>query len=504
MNVLQRYTKTLFCSIGFLAVGLLAGCGGGDQGRDPILGLPAATLVSLAVTPAAPSIALGTTQQFAATATYSDGSTQAVVAAWTSATPAVASVAATTGLATSASAGSTVISAAFNGKTATATLTVTPAVLVSIAVTPQAPTVQIAATRQLAVIGTYSNATTQNLTAGASFVSATPANVRVSTGGLVTGVAAGSSVITASSGGKSATTTVTVSGTAPLSVTVSPASATVAIGGSSQFIATATYADNSTALVTGSAVWSADSPSIGTVSASGLATGVAVGSTNITATVGGVTSSAALNVVAVIPSPPVMASVPLGGSADFAVLAGTSLTNNAGGTTLITGNIGASSQTTDPTIAAGFTNYKSGAILAGALTDLQSAIANVNGRTCDVSSTGDIDLGGLTLVPGVYCYAGAISITGTVTLSGPGVYIFRTALTLNTTANSAVVLSNGATAADVTWLPVGPTTLGANSSFKGSILSLAAAVTVGDNATLLNGRVLTGGAVTLRNNQITK
>ena len=75
MNVLQRYTKTLFCSIGFLATALLAGCGGGDQGRDPILGVPAATLVSLAVTPAVPSIALGASQQFAATATYSDGST---------------------------------------------------------------------------------------------------------------------------------------------------------------------------------------------------------------------------------------------------------------------------------------------------------------------------------------------------------------------------------------------------------------------------------------------
>jgi hypothetical protein len=106
MNILQRYTKTLSCSIGFLAATLLAGCGGGDQGRDPILGVPAATLVSLAVTPIAPSIALGATQQFVASATYSDGSTQAVVATWTSATPAVATVAAATGLATGATAGS--------------------------------------------------------------------------------------------------------------------------------------------------------------------------------------------------------------------------------------------------------------------------------------------------------------------------------------------------------------------------------------------------------------
>jgi len=86
MNALQRYTKTLSCSIGFLAATLLAGCGGGDQGRDAILGVPAATLVALAVTPATASVAAGTTQQFTATATYSDNSTQTVAAAWTSAT----------------------------------------------------------------------------------------------------------------------------------------------------------------------------------------------------------------------------------------------------------------------------------------------------------------------------------------------------------------------------------------------------------------------------------
>jgi hypothetical protein len=239
------------------------------------------------------------------------------------------------------------------------------------------------------------------------------------------------------------------------------------------------------------------------VAASGIATGVAAGTTNITATVGAQSGSAALTVTAVSP-PPAALAVPLGGAANFAVLAGTSLTNNAGGTTLITGDVGAPSQTVDPTQAAGYTNYKSGAILAGALADLQTAISNANGRTCDVSFAGDIDLGGPTLAPGVYCYAGAINITGTVTLNGPGVYIFRTALTLNSTANSIVALGNGATAANVNWLPVGPTTLGANSVFKGTILGQSAAITVGDNTTLLNGRVLTGAAVTLRNNQIAK
>ena len=108
------------------------------------------------------------------------------------------------------------------------------------------------------------------------------------------------------------------------------------------------------------------------------------------------------------------------------------------------------------------------------------------------------------LTPGVYCYAGAISVTGTFTMNGPGLYIFRTASTLNTTANSIVALNGGATAANVFFVPVGATTLGANSVFKGTILGSSAAITLGDNTTLLDGRVLTQAAVTLRNNQITK
>jgi hypothetical protein len=104
----------------------------------------------------------------------------------------------------------------------------------------------------------------------------------------------------------------------------------------------------------------------------------------------------------------------------------------------------------------------------------------------------------------VYCYAGTISVTGALTLNGAGIYIFRTDQTLNTTANSVVALTNGATAENVTWVPTGPTTLGANSVFVGSVLGQSAAITVGDNTTLLTGRVLSAAAVTLSNNQITK
>jgi hypothetical protein len=66
-----------------------------------------------------------------------------------------------------------------------------------------------------------------------------------------------------------------------------------------------------------------------------------------------------------------------------------------------------------------------------------------------------------------------------------------------------VQLLGGATAQNLFWVPVLPTTLGANSVFKGSVLSRAA-ITVGDMTTLLDGRVLSTVAVTLQSNQIRK
>ncbi len=486
MNLFKRYLNPLLVSAGLLAMATLAGCGGGDQGRDPILGLPAATLSSLAVTPATATVAIGAGQQFTAIATYSDGSAQDVSAkaAWTSATPASATVNAATGLSTGIAAGNSNISAAFGGKsaaaqltvspatltaiaitpltpaiaigatqqftvsgsfsdgatrdvtavsafasatpatasiaadglalgkvagttqitattgtlTASTVLTVNPATLLSIAVTPQNPIIPVAATRQLAVIATYSDNSTADVTAGSSFVSVTPAAATVASSGRVTGVAFGSSVMNASFNGKTASTTVTVPALTLVSIAVTPATASIAVGTQQQFVATATYSDSSNAIITNSAAWTSGTVANATVLNTGVATGIAAGTSNITATAGGQSGSALLTVTAVA-IPPVLNPIVLGRAEPFGVLAGTSITNNSGGTTLIRGDVGAPSQTVDPTQAAGFTNYKSGAILAGAMTDLQAAITDGNSRTCDVSFAGGIDLGGRPSAP---------------------------------------------------------------------------------------------------------
>lgn len=588
--------KRLLCGLGLMSAVLVAGCGGGDQGRDPVLGLPATTLVSVAVSPTTASVAIGATQQFTATAAYSDGSARDItlLSAWTSATPAAGTVDASRGIAVGVAAGTSVITAAFEGKTGTATLTVLPARLVSIAVAPVNPSINIGNTQQFVALGTFSDNTTRDISAVSTFssastdvasvvastglalgkvqgtsvisaasggltgsatltvlpatlvslgltpaanslaigataqltalasysdgsvvdvtdastyVSASTAQVTVAATGVITGVAPGTSVITASFGGRSATAgATTLSGAVLPGVTISrlvvtPANGTVFVNGGMPFIATAFYSNNTNAIVTTAVSWTSSSTAIATVLPNGMATGVSAGNVVLTAALDGASGTANLTV---LPVAPVINSVNLRSAATFGVLAGTALTNNSGGNTFITGDVGSPSQTTAPVVAPGFTNHQSGAILQAALNDLQLAIVDANSRLCTLTFAGDVDFGGLVLTPGVYCYAGKINITGKLTLNGPGVYIFRTAQTLDTAANSEVELINGAIANDVTWVPVGATTLAANSIFKGTILGQAAAITVGDNTTLLNGRVLSGVAVTLLNNRITK
>src|SRR5205814_185492 len=142
---------------------------GGVTGSTTLTVGPA-TLASIAITPANPSIPKGTTQQFTATGTYSDGSTVEMTdsVSWSSSDTSVATIT-SGGLATSITQGSSTISAS-GGVTGSTTLTVGPATLVSIAVTPANPSIPKGTTQQLTATGTYSDGSTQDLTGSATWV----------------------------------------------------------------------------------------------------------------------------------------------------------------------------------------------------------------------------------------------------------------------------------------------------------------------------------------------
>ena len=192
--------------------------------------------------------------------------------------------------------------------------------LKSIVVTPMNPTIVLGTTQQFTATGTFSDNTTQDITASVTWSSGTAATATISAGGLATSVAGGTSVITATSGTITGTSTLKV--VTLVSIALTPANPALGVGATLQFKATATYSDNSTADISGAVTWNSATSAHATISASGLATAVAPGTSVITAKQGAMTSLPDTLTV----TPPTLVSImispanptiPVGGTADF-------------------------------------------------------------------------------------------------------------------------------------------------------------------------------------------
>src|SRR3989442_1693526 len=213
------------------------------------------------------------------------------------------------GLVTGLAVGSATITATSEGQSGTAAVTVSNLPVASVAVSPTAPNVYVGGAVQLTA--TLKDASGNPLSGRTvTWTTSNGAVATVSASGLVTGLAVGSTTITATSEGQSGTAAVTVSTVPVASVVVSPAAANVYVGGAVQL--TTTPKDAAGNVLVGRAVtWASSNPAIATVSASGLVTGLAVGSTTITATSEGQSGTAAVTVsnlpvasVAVSPTAP--------------------------------------------------------------------------------------------------------------------------------------------------------------------------------------------------------
>src|SRR5258708_3071190 len=101
-----------------------------------------------------------------------------------------------------------------------------------------------------------------------------------------------------------------------------------------------------------------------------------------------------------------------------------------------------------------------------------TAYANLVAQPCGTTLTGKTlgtSPGAVTLSPGVYCLNSSAQLTGTLTLNGSGVYVFKMGTRLTTVSNSSVVLAKGAPAGNVFWQVGSSATLGTNSALEGSI-----------------------------------
>jgi hypothetical protein len=215
VSILFLYAgKREFCMIQafryFMLINLYAiaaSCGnslGGDEN------ITAAALQAITVTPANPSIAKGSTNQFIAAGTYSDGTSVDISASviWSSDITTVATVN-SSGLASGAGVGTATITAASGVISGSTALTVTAAVLQSIAVTPANPSLVKGRTQQFTATGTYTDGTFDIRNQG-TWTSGATAVAIVNSSGLATGAGVGTATITATSGEISGSTTITV------------------------------------------------------------------------------------------------------------------------------------------------------------------------------------------------------------------------------------------------------------------------------------------------------
>jgi uncharacterized protein YjdB len=290
------------------------------------LTITAAVLQSIAVTPTNTSLPTGETEQFTATGTLSDKSTEDLTsqATWTSSDTTWATIS-NTGLATAVSPGPVTISAAFDGITGSTSLTITAAVLQSIALTPANPSIAAGDTEQFTATGTYSDKSTQDLTSQVIWVSATTSVATISntsgSQGLATGVKDGTSSISATLGGVTGSTVLTVTAATLESITVTPVDTSLPTGETEQFTATGTLSDESTEDLTSQATWASSDTTWATISNTGLATGVSPGPVTISATFDGITGSTSLTISAAvlqsIALAPANPSITAGGTEQF-------------------------------------------------------------------------------------------------------------------------------------------------------------------------------------------
>jgi YD repeat-containing protein len=256
--------------------------------------LVVASPVSVSVTPSSATIFALSNQQFSATETFSDGSSQNVTSqvTWSSTNTNVLTVNSTTspGLATGVKAGTATVCASVSGGPSTCSSVTVTAALVSLSISPANESIPKAVSQQLTATGLFNDGSTQNLTSSVTWSSSNPTVATIVGNGLATDVGEGTTTISATLGAISGSTSLTLTAPAAASVSVNPSPAAISAGGMLQLTANLVFTDGSTQNVTQTATWSTSAADVAVVSnavgSQGLVTRVGPGTAIITAASG--------------------------------------------------------------------------------------------------------------------------------------------------------------------------------------------------------------------------
>jgi hypothetical protein len=200
----------------------------------------------------------------------------------------------------------------------------------------------------------------------------------------------------------------------------------------------------------------------------------------------------------------------LASASTYALLAGQTITITPGPPfTTIVGDVGVFPGTSILTMPTG--QPAGGVVHAGdpaalqAQTDLTVAYNNLAGRACG-SNRSNVDLGGLTLPPSVYCFDDSAGLTGPLVLDARGdpdaTWIFKIGTALTTATGASVSVINGGSACNVYWQVGSSAIIGTGTAMAGNIVALTS-ISLVSSSTILVGRALArNGGVTMDANVV--
>jgi uncharacterized protein YjdB len=295
--------------VGFLTALLIGACSADRLPSGPTQTDTPPTIASITIVPPIDSTLVGGSLRFTAIAKDANGRDLGGADTWTTSDAAVAIVD-STGAVAALAPGDAIVSARRGAKSANASLHVRPLPVASLTISPASPAILVGGSMQLTA--TAYDSVGRILTGRAvTWASGRTSVATVSTMGLVTGVAAGSAQVMATSEGRSSTAVITVTAIPPApvaTVSVSPSTPSMQAGATVQL--TATARDAAGQVLTGRVVtWASGNTPVATVTATGLVTGVAAGSAQVTATSEGRSSTAVITVTAIPPAPVATVSV---------------------------------------------------------------------------------------------------------------------------------------------------------------------------------------------------
>lgn len=382
--------------------------------------------------------------------------------------------------------------------------------LTTIVVTPASPSIAKGQTQQFTAVGTYSDNHKADLTATATWTSATTTVATINSTGLATSLIVGTSVITATSGTVSGNTTLTVTGATLTTLKVTPVNPSISVGNSKQFIATGTFSDLTTQILTTSVTWTSSTLSVATMNpngqlTSGLATGVAVGTSFITATKGVITDNTQLTVTAAVPPP----GNHLGSASTYGIMASAAITNVPA--SQINGNVALEPGASNGLLPAEVNGviHINDTISHQAYIDLLAGYNYYAGLPPGTTIPAGTDLGALYplgIAPGTYTSGSTMLVSTPLTLDAGGninaTWVFQIGSSLTTSAN--LILVGGAQAKNIFWVCFADGTVGVNSTFYGTII--AGRNITGKTGAIINGRLLAGalgaGTIALDSNTV--